>query len=98
MDAGPTAVILFVRRPASNARSRTLVLNAVSGRAAITPTGSESRPWRRSGHPRVPEARVETSRRCVIRNCERIRWTLYGHARDDTAYSCRMDYIREKFL
>src|SRR5204862_404932 len=35
MDAGPSAVILFVRRPASDARSRTLVLNPVSGGAAV---------------------------------------------------------------
>ena len=31
MDAGPSAVVLFVRESASNARSRTLVLNPVSG-------------------------------------------------------------------
>src|SRR6266403_285876 len=36
MDAGPSAAILFVRRPASDARSRTLVLNPVSGGAAVT--------------------------------------------------------------
>src|ERR1043166_6121599 len=34
MDVGPSAVILFVRRPASNLRSRALVLNSVSGGAA----------------------------------------------------------------
>src|SRR5881275_1475833 len=36
MDAVPSAVILFVRRPASDARSRTLVLDAVSRGVAVT--------------------------------------------------------------
>ena len=61
-------------------------------------TGLNRRPWRRSGHASVRAARVEISRRCVIRNCEWIRWILYGQANADTAYSCRMSYIREKSL
>src|SRR5438093_404910 len=60
---------------------------------AITHIGSDFRPWRRSAHASVWAGRVEISRGCVIRNCE---WILYGHANADTAYSCGMNYIREK--
>src|SRR6266705_379427 len=36
MDAGPSAVILLVRKPASDARSRTLVMASLPGDAAVT--------------------------------------------------------------
>src|SRR5205814_10257542 len=65
-------------------------------RWAIRRRTSKSRAWRRTGHASVPAARVEISRRCVMWNCEWIRWILYGHANADTAYSCRISYIREK--
>src|SRR6266545_4751304 len=43
---------------------------------AITHTGSQLRLWRRSALASVRMARVETARRCVIRNCGWIEWIL----------------------
>ena len=65
---------------------RNFVRSQTGFQCAITHTGSKSRLWRRSGHASVPAARVEISRRCVIRNCEWINWILYGHTNADTAY------------